>query len=165
MSLTPRKLTIIWLFLALLMVYFIQLVQDGQLECEGKVNYYSNLIYVIINCTVLVRDPWPKEYLAVTQGSTVRINCTANYSDNLFWTIDLGNDSTTVQYQFNPGYVVLNAHGLYELSRIETTDTITLRLLVNDTALNNQTNVLCYRSMQALTTTLFVYSRLIESLN
>ena len=52
---------------------------------------------------------------------------------------------------------ILNAHGVYELSTIETPETIVTRLLINDTAVNNQTEIHC--SDEVSTLILFVFSK------
>ena len=48
----------------------------------------------------------------------------------------------------------LNAHGVYELPEVPGMPP-TLRLLISDTAMNNQTEIFCNRG--ALSTILFVY--------
>ena len=102
--------------------------------------------------TVQVHEPWPMPYLFVPQTSAVLINCTANFP---VWSIDLVNDSSTVQDQFNSRSAKLNAHGLYELPQIETPGMPpTLRLLINDTARNNQTDIYCSNDGNTFTTTL-----------
>ena len=112
--------------------------------------------------TVLVKEPWPMQYLAVPQDSTIEMNCSANPGDSSFWAVDLGNDSVAVQYQFANRGGFLNSHGFYELSQIEIPGMTTLRLLINDTsAANNQTTVLCrINTQRALSTTLFIFSKL-----
>ena len=124
------------------------------------------MLYNQVNChtvTVLVEELWrPMEYLAVPQDSTIEVNCSANPGGSSFWAIDLGNDSTAVQHQFGTREGLLNSHGFYELSQIETPGMTTLRLLINDTsAANNQTTVLCRISAQTVSSiTLFIFSKL-----
>ena len=103
-------------------------------------------------------DPWSQPYLFVPQDATVQINCTAD-SNSPFWAIDLANDSTSVQYQFGRSdqIEILNAHGIYELSRIETPETIIMRLLINNTEVNNQTEIHC--SDEVSTLILFVFRK------
>ena len=110
----------------------------------------------------MVQEPWPMQYLAVPQGSTVEMNCTANNGDYPFWAIDLASDSSSVQHQFISRQNVLNYHGVYELPQIETPGMTTLRLLINDTStVNNQTDVICRINTQTvLSTTLFIFSKL-----
>lgn len=116
---------------------------------------------------MLVEEPWPLQYLAVPQGSTVVMNCTGNYGDNRYpyWAIDVGSDSTPLQYQFPAQNNVLNSYGLYELPQIEMSEMIILGLLINDTgAVNNQTNVHCLINPQtALSTSLFIFSKYIKA--
>ena len=92
-------------------------------------------------------------------GSDVGINCTAavGTADPLFWGIDLAADSSNIQHQFATAKGKLNTYGVYELiSLIETP--LTLRLLINDTAINNQTEINCYdRGAQSTTTVLRVF--------
>ena len=96
-------------------------------------------------------------YLLVPQTSTVLFNCTTN-SDSPLWSINLDNDSITTQLQFSTRGAELNAHGLYELPQIETPGMPpTLRLLINDTAGNNQTEIHCDGEDESNLTTLFVY--------
>ena len=62
-------------------------------------------------------------------NSTIIINCTAKGAENPIWSIDLANDSVSTQYQFSSRQHILNAHGVYELPRIETPGMpLTLRL-------------------------------------
>ena len=114
---------------------------------------------------VLVQEPWPIRYLAVPLGSSVELSCTANLGNDVSWAIDLGNDSTPAQYQFgSSGTEMLNNHGVYELPRIEMPGMMTLRLLINESAVNNQTNVVCYNINEEteLSTTLLMFSKLIS---
>ena len=97
--------------------------------------------------------------LLVPNGANVEINCTAAI-DTPFWAIDLATDSSEAQLQFSTSVTIkgwLNAHGVYELPRIEAP--LTLKLLVNDTAINNQTKIVCDRGAgaQSFTTVLCVF--------
>ena len=96
-------------------------------------------------------------YLLVPQTSTVLINCTTS-SDSPLWSINLDNDSIITQLQFSTRGAELNAHGVYELPQIETPGMPpTLRLLINDTARNNQTEIFCTgRLGESIETILFV---------
>jgi hypothetical protein len=92
---------------------------------------------------VLVSEPWPLPYLFAPQESTIIITCAA-VDEHAFWSIDLANDSVSTQYQFGNREEILNAHGVYELPQIETPGMPpTLRLMINDTTGNNQTEILC----------------------
>ena len=106
---------------------------------------------------VLVSDPWPQPYLFIPHDATVQINCIVDSARNSlpFWTVDLANDLIPVQYQFYNNQEQLNAHGVYELPQIEIPPT--LRLLINDTAMNNQTRIFCNHKTSSLT--LFVFRK------
>ena len=105
--------------------------------------------------------------LLVPNGSNVEINCTAAVgtadSPDPFWAIDLVADSSTTRLQFTSRKRQLNAHGVYELPRIETPPT--LRLLINDTAINNQTEIACDSGPGTMTTILYVFGELEYKLN
>ena len=98
--------------------------------------------------------------LLIPIGSNVEINCTAavGTSDPPFWAIDLAADLSTTRLQFTNRKGQLNAHGVYELPRIETP--LTLRLLINDTAINNQTEISCEPGAETITTILYVFGEL-----
>ena len=98
--------------------------------------------------------------LLIPIGSNVEINCTAavGTSDPPFWAIDLAADLSTTRLQFTNRKGQLNAHGVYELPRIETP--LTLRLLINNTAINNQTEISCEPGAETITTILYVFGEL-----
>ena len=98
--------------------------------------------------------------LLVPNGSNVKINCTATVgtADPPFWSIDLAADLSTTRLQFTTRKGRLNAHGVYELPRIETP--LTLRLLINNTAINNQTEINCEPGAETITTILYVFGEL-----
>ena len=123
---------------------------------SDEVDYYE---YFFL--PVLVSEPWPVPYLFATQESTIIINCTADaYGELPFWSIDLANDSVSTQHQFSTRQDLLNAHGVYELPWIETPGMpSTLRLLMNDTEVNNQTEIFCTRENTSLQTTVFVIGK------
>ena len=104
-------------------------------------------------------EPWP-QYVFVPQESVVMINCIAD-GEQSFWSIELANNSTDTQYQFNVRQDLLNDHGVYELPLIETPGMPpTLRLLINDTTGNNQTKIHCYSySATSISTTLFTIGK------
>ena len=109
---------------------------------------------------VLVSEPWPVPYIFALQESTIIINCTADGAENPIWSIDLANDSVSTQYQFSSRQHILNAHGVYELPRIETPGMPpTLRLLINDAALNNQTEIFCTGNNTSNHVTLFILGK------
>ena len=108
--------------------------------------------------------PWPKP-LFIPQGSNLILSCTATENvPSPFWAIDLSNDTVDTELQFtdNGGQRdQLNSHGVYELPSLETPGMArTLRLLINDTAGNNQTKIKCTGITVAIKrTTLFHYGR------
>ena len=98
--------------------------------------------------------------LLIPIGSNVEINCTAavGTADPPHWAIDLAADSSTTRLQFGTRRGRLNAHDVYELPQIETP--LTLRLLINDTAINNQTEINCEPGTETITTILYVFGEL-----
>jgi hypothetical protein len=124
----------------------------------------------VIACVplVLVEEPWPVPHLFVPRESTVEIHCMAGESQrgySSFWLLDLANDGKSSLLLFNPNHQeeLLNAHSVYQLPRIETPEMPpgpTVRLLINDTTRNNQTEMQCDRSTTSgSTTTLFVLGK------
>ena len=119
----------------------------------------------MIQPPVLVRVPsgprWPIRVF-VPLNSSVQMNCTTG-SATPFWSINLAEDAVPTPLQFATRGTELNAHGLYELPQIETPGMPpTLRLLINDTARNNQTDIYCSNDGNTFTTTLFVFGMLCE---
>ena len=94
-------------------------------------------------------------YLFLPRESVVEINCTADdASYNPFWLIDLANDTKDFPLQFSHQEEQLNAHGVYQLPPIETPGMpTTLRLLINNTQRNNQTEIHCDQSETTGSTT------------
>ena len=103
--------------------------------------------------TVLVAEPWPTPYLFVPKDSTVTIDCT-DQSGNDFLSVDLASDTSDIQYRIGDQQLIDLGAAVYELPSIETPPT--LRLLINDTASNNGTKILCSTGQA---TTLFVFGR------
>ena len=98
-----------------------------------------------ISFPVLVREPWPTPSLLVPlKSSTVEIHCTSEQTlSPTAWAIDLGNDSSGFQYRTE---IEADRHTLadYGIFKLETAGKPpSLRLLINDTARNNQTKILC----------------------
>ena len=93
----------------------------------------------------------------------MEIKCTAKETDYTpFWSIDLANDMKDFSLQFTGGQKEqLNAHGVYELPQTDRPGMPpTLRLLINDTARNNQTIIQCDQGATSTSsTTLFVLSK------
>ena len=109
---------------------------------------------------MLVSEPWPVPYIFALRESTIIINCRAKGAENPIWSIDLANDSVSTQYQFSSRQHILNAHGVYELPQIEMP--LTLRLLINDTALNNQTEIFCTGESTLNHSTLFILGKYVS---
>ena len=76
-------------------------------------------------------------------------------ADPPVWAIDLAGDSGALPLQFSSRKRQLNAHGVYELPPVETP--LTLRLLINDTAINNQTEIGCDCGVLSIATILYVF--------
>ena len=110
--------------------------------------------------------PWSdssSQTLLVPLASTVVLNCTLASSSNPLWSVDLAGDSTPVRFQFNTHSATLNRHGLFELPSVTDHETrmVSLRLLINDTAGNNQTLIDCAGKIgESFLTTLFVFGML-----
>ena len=107
---------------------------------------------------------WPPSLL-IPVNSTVLINCTTNLSYP-HWSIDVPAVAIGPKTFTRVGgqRMFLNRNGLYELQEVSSEgEPSTLRLLINDTELNNQTVVKCIAEDQdILGTTLFIYGMLIE---
>ena len=74
------------------------------------------------------------------------------------WSIDIGSDGIMFPYQFGSQDAALHNAGLFRIA--EPATPTTERLLINNTAVNNQTMITCNRHQGAVaTTTLFVFSR------
>jgi hypothetical protein len=83
------------------------------------------------------------------------MNCTAlEEMRSPIWAIDIASDDLTFPIQFTSHGEDLNAHGLFQIE-----EPTTVRLLINNTAVNNQTVINCDRRGALATTTLFVFSR------
>ena len=102
--------------------------------------------------------------LFVPKESIVEIHCVPgveNTTQTGFWSIDLASDSQSISFQFSTGKEQLHSYNVYDLSPIETPGMRpTLRLLINDTAVNNQTNIQCFYGT-VVTTKLHVFSKLL----
>ena len=122
-----------------------------ELTCYG----YCFTIAVV---EVPAKPQWPPT-VYMPHNASVYINCTA-HNNNDFWQIDLAGDMFDIFLQFGASGKVLNAHGVYELSRIETPGMPpTLRLLINDTQSNNKTIIRCFVESELHETTLYLYGK------
>ena len=98
-------------------------------------------------------------HILVPNGSNVDIYCKAAHADDPrpVWAIDLAADSSVNSpLQFSTRKRRLNDHGVYELPQIAAPLTLDLRLLINNTAINNQTVIQCERG-EYITTVLHVF--------
>ena len=106
------------------------------------------LVFHSFSTAVLIHEPWPTSHVLVPIGSNVEIRCTAvDAADPPHWVIDLAAEPHRPPIQFHTGRTRLNAHGVYELPTIVTP--LTLRLLINETAVNNRTEIICDSSSGA----------------
>ena len=87
------------------------------------------------------------------------MNCTAlNETRPPIWSIDIASDAVMLPLQFATEDDDLDAHGLFKIEE-PGTPINTVRLLINNTAVNNQTVINCNRRGALATTTLFVFGR------
>ena len=104
-------------------------------------------------------------HILVPNGSNVEIYCRAAHADSdpPVWAIDLAADSSVNSHlQFGSRKGRLNDHGVYELPRLETP--LTLRLLINNTAIYNQTKIQCERG-ETITIVLHVFGEFSIKIN
>ena len=88
--------------------------------------------------------------------ASVYINCTLESQNTPIWLINLAG-GVGIAIPFDTSF---NDHGLYELPGVERQGmSPILRLLINDTAVNNKTMINCYaeRNVELRQTTLYVY--------
>ena len=109
---------------------------------------------------------WPTPSVPVPVNSTVLINCTTNQS-HPHWLIDVPAPGIPPKTFSVVGgqKTFLNQNGLYELQKVSINGdpSTRLRLLINNTELNNQTVVKCIgHDRDILETTLFMYGMLIN---
>ena len=126
--------------------------------CEGEHHKMKKLI----SRDIYHVSPSIRAMASAIRICTTRINnyhhliCIAD-GEQPFWLIDLANDSVSTQHQFTTRRELLNAHGVYELPQIEIPGMPpTLRLLINDTKVNNQTEILCNGENKSIHSTLFI---------
>ena len=118
---------------------------------------FSSLSTYYYSAIVTVHEPWPTPYVFVPRYSTIEMHCTENSGHDFLnvWSVDLGNDTLGIQYR--GGDRQLKDHGIYELPSLNSSVGMpsVLRLLINDTNVNNETQIFC--NMHS--TTLFVYGK------
>ena len=112
-----------------------------------------------ISLLVEVADQsWPR-FVYVPHNASVYINCTTD-SNNPFWSIDPAGDELNTPLQFTTRGEELNNEGLYDIEVSGGTVPPTLRLLINNTELNNQTVIECVGERVNLRTVIFLYGKL-----
>ena len=112
-----------------------------------------------ISLLVEVADQsWPR-FVYVPHNASVYINCTTD-SNNPFWSIDPADDELETPLQFATRGEALNNEGLYDIEVLGGTVPPTLRLLINNTELNNQTVIECVGERVNLRTVIFLYGKL-----
>ena len=97
----------------------------------------------------------------VPHNASVYINCTTD-SNNPFWSINPAEDELDTFLQFFTRGEVLNDEGLYDIEVSGGTVPPTLRLLINDTEVNNQTKIECIGRAVTNTTVIFLYGKLMS---
>ena len=140
-------------------------------QCKGK---YERTIVAykheraFIKCmpiflSVEVADQsWPG-FVYVPHNASVYINCTTD-SNNPFWSIDPAEDELDSFLQFATRSEELNNEGLYDIAVSGGTVPPTLRLLINDTEVNNQTVIECVGKTVTNRTVIFLYGKLMQYL-
>ena len=109
--------------------------------------------------------PWQTEHLFVPELSTIHMKCTSDSnSTSPFWLVDLANDALgAAQIPFSSRADLLNANGVYEFPLINKTGMPpTVGLLINDTEMNNGTEVLCIGDNKSFKMKLFVFGKSIN---
>ena len=99
----------------------------------------------------------------VPHNASIYINCTTD-SNNPFWSIDPAGDELNTPLQFTTRGEELNNEGLYDIEVSGGTVPPTLRLLINDTAVNNQTVIECVGRVVTHRTVIFLYGKYTVSL-
>ena len=98
--------------------------------------------------------------MLVPRDSTAKMSCTSlDQTSPPIWSIDIASDGIVFPYQFGTpaADAVLHNGGLFKMVEPETPTAE--RLLINNTAVNNQTVISCNRHQgEFATTTLFVFS-------
>ena len=103
----------------------------------------------------VANQPWPS-FVYVPHNASVYINCTTDSSDP-FWSINPAEDELDSFLQFPTRGEDLNNEGLYDIA---VAARMTLRLLIRDTEVNNQTEIECVGQKVTLRTVIFLYGKL-----
>ena len=124
-----------------------------------NMNMLSDRMHVYRFLSVEVADQsWPR-FVYVPHNASVYKNCTTD-SDNPFWSIDPAGDGLETPLQFSTRREALNNEGLFNIEVSEGTVPPTLRLLINDTEVNNQTVIECVGEIVTHRTVIFLYGKL-----
>ena len=139
-------------------------------QCEGK--YKRSIVaYILyhkherafIKCMPLISlsvevadQSWPS-FVYVPHNASVYINCTTDRSDP-FWSINPAEDELDSFLQFPTRGEDLNNEGLYDI-KVAGGMPPTLRLLINDTEVNNQTVIECVGRAVTHRTVIFLYGK------
>lgn len=124
-------------------------------------NYLDVRLPFSVEVPVAAEQPsWPR-IVYVPHNASVYINCTTDSSDP-FWSINPAEDELDSFLQFATRGEDLNNEGLYEIE-VAPGMTHTLRLLINNTEINNQTKIECVGRTVTLKTVVFLYGKLMCS--
>jgi hypothetical protein len=104
---------------------------------------------------VAAERSWPT-FVYVPHNASVYINCTTD-SSSPFWVVNPAEDGLDISLQFATRGEALNNEGLYDLN---VAAEMTLRLLINNTEVNNQTKIECVGETVHLRTVIFLYGEL-----
>ena len=87
------------------------------------------------------------------------MSCTSlHQTKSPIWSIDLASDEGPFQHRFgSDGDDILHTNGLFKMEEPGTPTLV--RLLINNTAVNNQTVIHCNRHGAQATATIFILSR------
>ena len=118
--------------------------------------HFITLALVIVR--IPAESPWPETVYA-PHNASVHINCTLETQGMPFWAINVADFNSDLQFATQGE--LLNNRGLYELPRIDTPGMpLILRLLINDTGVNNNTVIKCSSlivGVREMQTTLYLY--------
>jgi hypothetical protein len=107
-----------------------------------------------LSVEVAAEQLWPR-FVYVPHNASVYINCITD-SSSPFWSIDPAEDGLDSFLPFTTRGEALNNEGLYN---INVAAEMTLRLLINDTEVNNQTKIECVGETVVLRTVIFLYGK------